>query len=137
MCQLRINFPNNFAAKELPDTLEIETVPVCGTCESRDWCPIFIISIKKYAANILAIYPNKTDAIVKILFNKAKAQEEGKLQYIMVYNGVLDMIKNNNNQIKPLNINEGTSFMKNTFNNKDILSTVKKLMNEDMPKEAK
>lgn len=128
MCQLKINFPQNLSNEVKLGSLELETVPICGSCKNRNWCPVFIVAIKQYAKEICDKYPSKSDAIVKILLNKEEAYEKGKHQYVIVYMGALDLIKHDNSIIEFVNEDEGKLFLKDILNNESILNTVKELI---------
>lgn len=133
MCQIRINLPINNRL----ENLELETIPVCETCENRDWCPIFILAIKPCAEDIIVKYPIVSEAIIKTLFKKDKAYQEGNVQLAMIYTGVLGYIKNNNVPLNKADTEKGKMFLKNAISNEITLNVIQYLLVNDMPKEAK
>ena len=128
MCQYRVELKNypitnpkikiGFVARDYAE---------CGTCTKREWCPIYVISIRNRVNELLNTFGNVDDAMTE-----ARTRYQGQTSFTMeyIYEGVIDFLAamKENKVVKTISFQEGKAFLRELMRKPGSVGKAKELI---------
>ena len=92
----------------------------CGTCEYREWCPLYIVSIRNKAKEYIGRGDKRNGHL--------SSEEAETLADEFIIEGAISVIENANKKLSFVNIEKGKEFLRTKLFNYDIVEQVKQLI---------